>query len=91
MLGGSDWRFGDGQAAPCMAWVHGWCMASVHSIGAWWLGFGVSINDVVYYLDGGVVGLVRFDLSIVNMILLLNNHIFESLHMLSKGKPLNNS
>ena len=27
-------------------------------------GFGVSINDVVYYLDVGVVGLVRLGLSI---------------------------
>ena len=32
-----------------------WC-------GAW--GFGVGINDVVNYLDFGVVGLVRLDLSI---------------------------
>ena len=25
-------------------------------VGAWGFGFGVSINDVSYYLDGGVVG-----------------------------------
>ena len=31
--------------------VHGWCR------GAW--DFGVSISDVVYYLDGGVVGIYK--------------------------------
>ena len=34
----------------------------MHGIGAWvvhGVGFGGCINDVVYYLDGGVVGLVR--------------------------------
>ena len=40
----------------------------MHGIGAGvvavCMGFGVSINDVVYYLDGGVFGLVRLDLSI---------------------------
>ena len=33
--------------------------------GVWGLvGFGVSMNDVVYYLDGGVFGLVRLDLEV---------------------------
>ena len=42
-----------------------WCMGGAWR-GAWVVhgGFGVSINDVVYYLDGGVVGLVMLDLSI---------------------------
>ena len=50
--------YGDGQAGPCMA--------SVHGVGAWVVvhGIGVSINDVVYYLDSGVAGLVRLDLGI---------------------------
>ena len=37
------------------AWY--WCMG-----GAW--DFGVVITDVVYYLDGGVVGLVGLDLGV---------------------------
>ena len=41
-------------------------MASVHGVvhGWWCVGFGVSLNDVVYYLGVGFVGLVRLDLSI---------------------------
>ena len=40
-----------------MASVHGWCMG-----GAWCMGFGVGINDVVYYLEVGIVGLVMLDM-----------------------------
>ena len=40
------------------------CMGDAWRGDGWDLGFGVSINDVVYYLDGGVVGMVRLDLSI---------------------------
>ena len=47
----------DGQAGPCMASVYGWCMAWVHGMMAVHV-----ILGLVYYLDGGVVGLVRLDL-----------------------------
>ena len=76
-------------------------MASVHGFGAWVVhccmvvvhGFGVSINDVVYYLDGGVVGLVRLDLGIGvwfwmmcgNVISQINqhlpHHLFQPTHL----------
>ena len=39
----------DDQAPPCMASVHGRCMASVAG--------GFAITDVVSYLDGGFVGI----------------------------------
>ena len=49
----------------------GQCMASVHGVGAWVVhgmmavhGFGVGINDVVYYYLGVGVGLVRLDLEV---------------------------
>ena len=63
---GLKWGYGDGQAGPCMALVHGWCMVFVYGVvhGVLTWGFEVSINDVVYYLDGRVVGLVMLGLSI---------------------------
>ena len=38
----------------------------MHGIGVWLVhgDFGVGINYVSYYLDGGVVGLVRLDLGV---------------------------
>ena len=47
--------FGDGLAGPCMASVHGWCMASVSDIGVLDLGIGVGfwMRYVVTSLLGG--------------------------------------